>query len=119
MRGEQKQQFLVSGDHAWNVVPLGPVPAPVALGERQSQLWATPHGVVKAALAHSARLEGRAIAFAVPGRFTPKATVDRQNLIERVEAVIPRCSCRRTRTRRRPLHGRIVPLAELRKALGN
>src|SRR5262249_32781186 len=48
VRGEQRQTFVVSGEHAWNVVGEAAVPAPMALAERQFQLWATPHGVVKA-----------------------------------------------------------------------
>jgi hypothetical protein len=45
------------------------VSAPIALADRQFQLWSTPHGVVKAALAGRGSMQGRTIAFAVPGRF--------------------------------------------------
>jgi glyoxylase-like metal-dependent hydrolase (beta-lactamase superfamily II) len=86
--GEARQIFVMSGDHAWNVTGETPVPAPVALIERQLQLWTTPHGVVKAAIASNATVQGRTIAFAVPGRFTAKATVDDRNLIEKVDAVL-------------------------------
>jgi glyoxylase-like metal-dependent hydrolase (beta-lactamase superfamily II) len=89
VRGEQRQVFLVSGDFAWNVVADAAVPAPIAQGERQMQLWATPHGVIKAALANNATAQGRAIAFTVPGRMTVKAALNDQKLVERVEAVIP------------------------------
>jgi glyoxylase-like metal-dependent hydrolase (beta-lactamase superfamily II) len=88
IRGEHRQVLVVAGDHAWNVVGEDAVPAPVALAERQLQLWTTPHGVVKAAAAHGATVDGRTIAFAVPGRFTARATVDERNLIERVDAVV-------------------------------
>jgi glyoxylase-like metal-dependent hydrolase (beta-lactamase superfamily II) len=60
----------------------------VALVERQLQLWTTPHGLIKAALATNATVQGRAIAFAVPGRYTVKATLDGNNLVEKVEAVL-------------------------------
>jgi glyoxylase-like metal-dependent hydrolase (beta-lactamase superfamily II) len=60
----------------------------VALVERQLQLWTTPHGLIKAALANNATVQGRAIAFAVPGRYTVKATLDGNNLVEKVEAVL-------------------------------
>ena len=89
VRGEQRQVFLVSGDFAWNVVADAAVPAPIALAERQMQLWTTPHGVIKAAMANNATAQGRAIAFAVPGRMTVKAALNDQKLVERVEAVIP------------------------------
>ncbi len=88
VRGEQRQILVVAGDHAWNVMGDATVPAPVALAERQLQLWTTPHGVVKAAAAHGATVQGRTIGFAVPGRFTVRATVDEQNLIEKVSAVV-------------------------------
>jgi len=89
VRGEQRQVFVVSGDLAWNMVADAAVPAPIALIERQMQLWSTPHGVVKAAMANNATVQGRVIAFALPGRITVKAALTDQNLIERVEAVIP------------------------------
>ncbi len=88
VRGEQRQVFVVSGDHAWNVVADAAVPAPITLADRQFQLWSTPHGVVKAALAGQGTMQGRTIAFAVPGRFKATATVDAANLIERVDATL-------------------------------
>lgn len=86
--GEVRQVQVVSGDFAWNVAGETAAPAPVALVERQLQLWTTPHGVIKAALAYNATVQGRAIAFAVPGRYTVKATLDANNLVEKVEAVL-------------------------------
>jgi glyoxylase-like metal-dependent hydrolase (beta-lactamase superfamily II) len=88
VRGEQKQDFVVSGDHAWNVQGDAAIPAPIALAERQFQLWSTPHGVVKAAMAHKATVEGRTISFAVPGRFKLKATVNDKNLVEKVAGLV-------------------------------
>jgi glyoxylase-like metal-dependent hydrolase (beta-lactamase superfamily II) len=85
--GEARQVQVVSGDHAWNAGGEAAAPAPVALLERQVQLWATPHGVVKAALANRAAVQGRTIALAAPGRFALKATLDDRNLVEKVEAV--------------------------------
>src|SRR5262245_4168250 len=39
IRGEHKQVFVLSGDHAWNVIGENAVASPIALGERQLQLW--------------------------------------------------------------------------------
>src|SRR5437588_381806 len=64
-------------------------PTPVALIDRQLQLWTTPHGVVKAAMVNKATVQGRAISFAVPGKYKVKATVDAQSMIERIDAVAP------------------------------
>jgi hypothetical protein len=58
------------------VVVDAAVSAPTTLADRQSRLWSTPHGVVKAALAGRGSMQGRTIAFAVPGRFRATATVD-------------------------------------------
>ena len=88
MRGEQKLLFLLSGDQAWNVAGDTATPAPITLADRQFQLWSTPHGVVKAAMAGKGSLQGRSIIFAVPGSFKATATLDANNLIERVEATM-------------------------------
>jgi glyoxylase-like metal-dependent hydrolase (beta-lactamase superfamily II) len=88
VRGEQRQTFLVSGDHAWNITTEAAIPAPIALAERQMQLWLTPHGVVRAAMASGATVQGRTVSFAVPRRFTAKAFLDSSGLVERVEAVL-------------------------------
>jgi hypothetical protein len=87
VRGEQRLIFVLSGDHAWNMVGETATPAPIAMVDRQFQLWTTPEGVVKAAIANKATVQGRTFAFAVPGRFKVKATVNDQNLVEKVEGV--------------------------------
>jgi glyoxylase-like metal-dependent hydrolase (beta-lactamase superfamily II) len=89
VRGEQLQNFAVAGDFAWNVVGDAAIPAPIALAERQFQLWATPHGVVKAALAGKGTMQGRTINIAMPGRFKATAFVDDRNLIDKVVGTIP------------------------------
>jgi len=58
------------------------------MADRQFQLWSTPHGVIKAAMAGKGTMEGRTIAFGVPGRFKATATLDAANLIERVDATM-------------------------------
>ena len=87
--GEARQIFVVRGDRAWNVVGDAVNPTPVALTERQFQLWATPHGVIKAAARHGAVVQGRTISFTIPGQSRVRATLDAQNLVEKVEAAIP------------------------------
>jgi glyoxylase-like metal-dependent hydrolase (beta-lactamase superfamily II) len=89
VRGEQRQSFFLSGDHAWNVMGTAAVPAPITLADRRFQLWSTPHGVVKAAAANNATVQGRIVAFTVPGRMAVRAALDAQNLVERIEAVVP------------------------------
>jgi len=85
IRGELRQVALLSGDHAWNMAGDVPAPAPVALADRQFQLWSTPHGMVKAALAGNAQVQGRQFSISAPGRFRATATLDDKGLVERVE----------------------------------
>jgi glyoxylase-like metal-dependent hydrolase (beta-lactamase superfamily II) len=89
IRGEQRQSFWVSGDHAWNMMGTAAVPAPISLAERQFQLWSTPHGVVKAATANNATVQGRVVTFAIPGRMRVRAALNDASLVERIEAVVP------------------------------
>src|SRR5688572_30740506 len=88
VRGEHRQVFVISGDHSWNVVGDAAAAAPIALADRQFQFWATPHGVIKAAMANPAGVQGRTIAFGIPGRFKATAALDAANLVERVEATM-------------------------------
>jgi glyoxylase-like metal-dependent hydrolase (beta-lactamase superfamily II) len=62
---EQKLSWYVGGDKAWNVAPpqgspeAAPVatPQPATVEERTAEIWATPQGFVKAALANGAKSE--------------------------------------------------------------
>src|SRR5262249_29508935 len=90
--GEQKQLLMLSGTHAWNQVGENPPAAALAaVAGRQQQLWITPHGVVKAAMAHNATAQAQtegstkltAISFTVPGQIKVKALVNAQNLVEK------------------------------------
>jgi glyoxylase-like metal-dependent hydrolase (beta-lactamase superfamily II) len=95
--GEQRQILLVSGPYAWNQVGENAVPAPAAAADRAQQLWLTPHGVMKAAMAHKATVQVQteggkkmtAISFAVPDQLKVKALVNETNLVEKVEAWSP------------------------------
>jgi hypothetical protein len=78
----------VSGDLSWNVVGETVVPAPVALADRQFQLWSTPQGIIKAAMKYNATADGRTISFAVPNRVTVKATLNDAKLVEKVEGMV-------------------------------
>jgi glyoxylase-like metal-dependent hydrolase (beta-lactamase superfamily II) len=89
MQGEQRQDLQARGDFAWNVAGDVATPTPVALLDRQLQLWTTPHGVIKMAMASNAAVQGNTFSFAVPGRFRIWATVNSQNLVEKVVALVP------------------------------
>ena len=58
--GEQRTTGLTRGNHAWNMVGPAPVASPRDLDARVHDLWTTPHGVIKAALANKADADRRA-----------------------------------------------------------
>ena len=95
--GEQRTSGMLRGTWAWNTVGPAPIPAPVALDPRIHDLWTTPHGVIKAALANNPAIamrsqDGRrlsAVSFAVPGRFRATALINSDGLVERIESVQP------------------------------
>jgi glyoxylase-like metal-dependent hydrolase (beta-lactamase superfamily II) len=86
---EQRLNFSARGDFAWNTTGATVSPVPVTLADRQLQLWTTPHGVVKMAMASNAAVQGNTFSFASPGRFRVRATVNSQNLVEKIDAVVP------------------------------
>ncbi|MBM4440547.1 MAG: MBL fold metallo-hydrolase [Candidatus Rokubacteria bacterium] len=88
VRGEVRQTLIAHGEFAYNMVGDTPAPAPVALAERQFQLWTTPHGIVKAALAGRGSMKGNTISIAMPGRFKADALVGKDGLIEKVSGVV-------------------------------
>lgn len=82
--GDQRTVAVVNGESAWaeNGDMATPNPGGAA-GDRRRMLWATPHGVIKAALANNGTLEGNTITFTAEGREF-KATVSGDNLVEKV-----------------------------------
>jgi glyoxylase-like metal-dependent hydrolase (beta-lactamase superfamily II) len=81
--GDQRTVQVVSGKYAWTE-GAQPAPNPAAVSERLRQLWLTPHGVVKAAVASGATATGNVVTFPIEGREV-KVTLNDQNLVERVE----------------------------------
>jgi glyoxylase-like metal-dependent hydrolase (beta-lactamase superfamily II) len=80
---DQTTVQVVSGKFAWQEGGAQAAPNPSAAGDRLRQMWATPHGVIKAALANSAHLESNTAIFSLEGREF-KATLNAQNLVEKV-----------------------------------
>ncbi len=80
---DQRTVSVVSGKFAWQEAGDRAVPNPGAVGGRLLEVWATPHGVIKAAMANAARVEGDTATFSLGSREV-KATLDAQNLVEKV-----------------------------------
>ena len=95
--GEQRTTGLMRGIHAWNMVGPAPVAAPVAYDMRVHDLWTTPHGVIKAAMANNPTsamrtIDGKtltAVSFAVPGRYRATAFINAAGLVEQIESTQP------------------------------
>jgi glyoxylase-like metal-dependent hydrolase (beta-lactamase superfamily II) len=95
--GEQQQRNMVSGEVAWNMPGDTPTPAPAAAEERQLQIWLTPHGFLKAAMANNATGVAQAdggrsvtvLSFTALGKFKVNGVINDQNLVEKVETWIP------------------------------
>lgn len=91
---EQRQILLVSGDHAWNEVGKEMLPRFWEATDRAHQIWITPLGVIRAALANNATVstqnkDGRkltVISFVEKGKQKVNAYVNEENYIERVES---------------------------------
>ncbi len=94
--GGQQQNAQVVGDKAWNIGANGPVPQPAAAEDRQLQIWLTPHGFVKGALAAgNATLEPQAegatssvVSFTALGKYKVEGTLDANNMVTRVATTV-------------------------------
>ena len=82
--GDQQTIQVVSGKYAWSEGGAQPVANPGAVSERLRQVWLTPHGVIKAAMASGATANGNLLTFNIEGREV-KTTLNDQNLVDRVE----------------------------------
>ena len=95
--GEQRTTGLMRGASAWNMVGPAPVAAPVAYEGRVHDLWTTPHGVIKAAMANNATASTRqadgkiltAVSFTVPGQYRATALINAAGMVEQIESTQP------------------------------
>ena len=90
--GPKADQY-VSGTYAWNMSPTGAeAPQPGAIDERTAEIWATPHGFLKAALANNAVVQssgsGSEVSFSMGGNRRYTGTINANNEVERVRTWI-------------------------------
>jgi glyoxylase-like metal-dependent hydrolase (beta-lactamase superfamily II) len=103
LQGEQQQHFVVSGNSAWNVQGATANPATAAAEVRQLEIWLTPHGFLKAALAAGAnptahtrtsQIPGQpggrvtVVSFTALGKYRVSGAINDQNLVEFVQTWI-------------------------------
>ena len=97
---EQKPDQYISGTTAWNVAapaggapgaPPAAQPQPAAVEERTMEIWSTPQGFVKAALANNATSQpsgsGSEVTF-TSGKNKYVGTINAQNQVEKVQTWI-------------------------------
>jgi len=96
--GGRHQNTQVNGDKAWTVGANGPVPQLAAAEERQLQIWMTPHGFLRAALAASdATVKSRnesgkkvnVVSFTYMNKLKITGTIDGQGMVTRVATKFP------------------------------
>ena len=98
--GEQRQISMVSGNYAWNMQGTMVVPAPADGEQRQLEIWLTPHGCLKAALAPGAnpivitrneqgKGQIRAVSFMTLGKYRVQCGINDKNLVERIQTYFP------------------------------
>ena len=98
---EQKVDAYVSGAAAWNVGnPPGAAPgsAPVAtpqlgaLEERSAEIWSTPHGFLRAAIANNAKSQATGenveVSFTLGGKYHYVGVINAKNEVEKVRTWI-------------------------------
>ena len=81
---DQRTTQIVSGKNAWSEGGAQPAPNPGAVTERLRQIWLTPHGIVKAALASGGPTDSNVFTFKAEDRDV-KVTLNQDNLVEKVE----------------------------------
>ena len=97
---EQRVTSLVSGDYAWTVNAQGqPVPQPAAAELRRLEIFLTPWGFLKGAMAPGANptmvtrneYGGRAtvVSFVAFGQYRVNGTINAENLVQRVQTWVP------------------------------
>ncbi len=90
MIGEQRRLAGVAGDSAWTLAGAFNLAAPGLVASLQHDLWTSPHGIVKAAMADKAQpvktATGSTITLMRAGKWKAKATLDAKNLVVKVES---------------------------------
>ena len=82
---ENPRKQGLKGEQAWNVQGPATNAAPQLVSQLTTELWTSPQGIVKAALADNAAMTGNSFEVARAGKFKARATVDGRNLVEKVE----------------------------------
>jgi glyoxylase-like metal-dependent hydrolase (beta-lactamase superfamily II) len=90
--GEEKLEYFVSGQSAWDQPHGTPVPQLGAAAERGLQIWLTPHGFLKAAMENNATAKkgaaGTVVTFQA-GKYKVEGTINTQNMVTKTVTWVP------------------------------
>ncbi len=97
IQGERRQVQMVSGNYAWTMQGNNANPQPAAAELRQLEIWLTPHGFIKAAMAANPTAVSRTerekrvtvVSFTALGKYRVNGAINDQNLVERVQTWVP------------------------------
>lgn len=87
--GFQRRDSGGLSDQAWIMAYPAGTATQTGVAQAQHDLWTTPHGLVRAALADKAAMDGRTFTVTRAGRFKARAHVNAHNLIDKVESWLP------------------------------
>lgn len=87
-RGEMRRGGGLVGDTAWAINYPETAPVRSAAVPFQHDLWISPDGIVKAAIAAKAKLTGSTFQIEQRGKFKARATINAQNEVVKVESWI-------------------------------
>jgi len=97
IQGEQRLTQLVSGNYAWNLDGGKVAPRPQDAELRQLEIWLTPQGFLKGAMAGDATGVRRweydqwvtVVSFTALGKYRINGTINADNVIERIQTWVP------------------------------
>ena len=98
IRGEQRQTLLVRGEHAWNTQIDRVIPMPAVAEQRLLEIFLTPHGFLKGALAADDAIavtrneygqRVTVVSFIALDRYRINGTITEDHVIERVQTWLP------------------------------
>lgn len=95
--GERRSTLLVSGEYAWDMRGDNVAPAPAAAEQRLLEIFLTPHGFLKGALAGNPTAITRneygervtVVSFVALGKYRVNGTITGDNVVRRVQTWLP------------------------------
>jgi glyoxylase-like metal-dependent hydrolase (beta-lactamase superfamily II) len=98
LKGDQHRISFVSGDYAWNSDGTNTTPTPADAEVRQLEIWLTPHGCIKAAMASpnptltfvtfANNAKHKIVTFTALNKYRVNIIINEKDMVERVQTWI-------------------------------